>query len=294
MDKYRINKIIEEAKKINLENLKSTNNDILQLFKSIILFLQNIENKYFELIEELLNSHVRFCDYYDSESIHGENITEYFSNSYENSDKNKMLQVFSLYAFFKNVEDLILNFDFCENIDELFELLDNNYYFEDLNYLFNFIEKEKNLESEDDLSFLENSNYKILFSGYSNKDIEKLEKHTKKAFIKKLAGQLTNSDIITLAEAIDHVKDLYDIPIFRVQFANDYRIAYLRRNDVTVILGVTLKTGKPIDYTRYDSLAKDVDKIYNEVELFRKGILPKDSQHYKVVEQLNLFSKKIR
>ena len=289
-----INKIIEEAKKINLEELKSANNDTLEFFKSIILFLKNIENDYFELIEALLTSHVRFCDYYDSESIHGKNITEYFIDSYENSDKTKMLQVFSLYVFLKNVEDLILNFDLCDNIDELFELLDNNYYFEDLNYLFTFIKNQKKLENEDDLSFLENNKYKIFFSGFSYKDIEKLEKHIKKAFLKKLEGQLSNSDIITLAEAIDHVKDLYDIPIFRIQLADDYRIAYLRKNDVTVILGVTLKTGKPIDYTRYDSLAKNINKIYEEVELFKLGVLPQDSQHYKVIEQLDLFNKKIK
>lgn len=289
-----INKIIEEAKKINLEELKSANNDTLEFFKSIILFLQNIENDYFELIEALLTSHVRFCDYYDSESIHGKNITEYFIDSYENSDKTKMLQVFSLYVFLKNVEDLILNFDLCDNIDELFELLDNNYYFEDLNYLFTFIKNQKKLENEDDLLFLENNKYKIFFSGFSYKDIEKLEKHIKKAFLKKLEGQLSNSDIITLAEAIDHVKDLYDIPIFRIQLADDYRIAYLRKNDVTVILGVTLKTGKPIDYTRYDSLAKNINKIYEEVELFKLGVLPQDSQHYKVIEQLDLFNKKIK
>ena len=289
-----INKIIEEAKKINLEELKSANNDTLEFFKSIILFLKNIENDYFELIEALLTSHVRFCDYYDSESIHGKNITEYFIDSYENSDKTKMLQVFSLYVFLKNVEDLILNFDLCDNIDELFELLDNNYYFEDLNYLFTFIKNQKKLENEDDLLFLENNKYKIFFSGFSYKDIEKLEKHIKKAFLKKLEGQLSNSDIITLAEAIDHVKDLYDIPIFRIQLADDYRIAYLRKNDVTVILGVTLKTGKPIDYTRYDSLAKNINKIYEEVELFKLGVLPQDSQHYKVIEQLDLFNKKIK
>lgn len=294
MDKKKINKIIEEAKKTNIEEIKCENKNILQVLKSIYIFLQNIEFEYYELIECLINSHIRFCDYYDSETIHGESITEYFDITYKEKDKDKMLQVFSLYVFFKNVGDLVLNFDLCDSIDELFQLLDNNYYFEDLNYLLNFIEKQNSLESENDLSFMKNNKYKILFSGFSNKDIEKLEKQVKKAFIKKLEGQLSNSDIITLAESIGHVKDRYDIPIFRVQFANDYRIAYLRKNDVTVILGVTLKTGKPIDYTRYDFLAKDIEKIYNEVELFKDGVLPQDSQHYKVIEQLNLFNKKIK
>lgn len=292
-----ISSIIKKAKNINLDEVNYNDEKIKQIFELIYNFIQSLDKECFELLEKLSTSTIRFCDYYDSTNMHGEEIINYFNNNYLGSNIDDILEVFLLYTVLKNVQDLVYGYDLCESLDELYELLDNNYYFSDILCAINFIQNKKELknnETDSDLSFLENSKYKILFSGFSKKDIEILEKNIKKAFIKKLSGQLSSSDIITLAESIDHVKDAYGIPIFRVQFANDYRIAYLRKDDVTVILGVVIKTGKPIDYTRYDFIAKNIDNIYNEVDLFNQGLLPSDSQHYEVVEQLNSFVKKIK
>ena len=92
-----------------------------------------------------------------------------------------------------------------------------------------------------------------------------------------------------MSERIDHVKDLYHFPISRIQFADDYRIAYLRKDNVTAILGVSLKTGKPIDYTRYDSVARNDVQIYNEIELFKNGQLPSDHPHFNTMNFLQDF-----
>ena len=230
--------------------------------------------------------------------LHGEEIIKYFDTNYNGNDKEKQIELFALYVLFKNAIDIIYNYDLCDTIDELYELLNNNHYFEDILYIINFIQERKLLndeQSEPDLAFLDaNNKYKIMFTGFSDKDVRKLEKNVKKAFINKLSGQLSQSDIITLTESIEHVKETYDFPIFRIQFANDYRIAFVRKNNITAILGVTIKTGKDIDYTRYDVLAKKANEIYNEIELFSKNSLPSDSQHYQVVEYLSTFHKNLK
>ena len=92
--------------------------------------------------------------------------------------------------------------------------------------------------------------------------------------------------LIILSECVDHVKDLYGIPISRVQFADDYRIVYIRKDDVTMILGVCLKSGKDKDYSRYDSVAKKISTIYLEADMLKNGLLPSNSQHYKVLKIL--------
>ena len=175
---------------------------------------------------------------------------------------------------------------------------DYDYYYQEYVLIHNKINYIKNYryhtveEAEILLDFMNDDNkYKILFSGLAYKDISMLEKNIKKALIKKLSDQLSKNDIITLSEAVDHVKDLTGFPLSRVQFADDYRIAYTRKDNVTVILGVALKTGKPIDYTRYDAIAKRGDLIYKEVELFNQNLLPKDSTHFKTIELLEEFQR---
>lgn len=296
MSELEITRIIQTAKDINLEEITATNEYVSTIIKNIIEFVQQIEDKNPDLITELINSNVRFCDYYDSSMFHGYEIINYFDNTYIGDDKESLRDAFSLYVMLKNAQDLIYNFELCESLDELYELLDNNNYFEDIIYMIDYI-KERELLYEDEqqeLDFLnDNNKYKIFFTGFAYKDITKLQKNVKKALISKLSSQLSKSDVVTLSEAIDHVKELYNFPLFRVQFANDYRIAYIRRNNVTAILGVTIKSGKDIDYTRYDSIAKNSSKVYEEIDDFINGELSKDSEHFKVIEHLETFQRKL-
>ena len=57
------------------------------------------------------------------------------------------------------------------------------------------------------------------------------------------------------------------------------KIAYLRKDGVTAILGVTIKSGKDKDYSRYDAVAKHEQEIYEEIEMLLDGTLPENSDH---------------
>lgn len=288
-----ISKLVSTSKNININNLDSKNENINTQLKNIIIFIQTLFENHQDIIEVYKNTNIRFCDYYDASALHGEDIVNFFNNTYLGDNKENITLAFCLYVVLKNSEDLIYNFDICDNIDELYMLLNNNFYFEDINFVVDYIKKSRILLDEEvELDFLnENNKYKILFSGFSYKDISLLEKHIKKALIKKISGQLSTSDVVSLSEAIGHVKDRFGFPIARIQFADDYRIAYLRKDDVTVILGVKLKTGKKSDYTRYDSIAAKGDLIYKEIQLFKEGLLSKDSVHYQTLDLLREFQK---
>lgn len=290
-----IKQIIETAKLININDINCKDKVNEHNLKTIYQFVQKLDELYLEVIERLINSNIRFCDYYDPTMLHEDQIINYFNNTYNGDNLETASEEFSLFVILKNVSDLIYNFDICDNWDDLYELLNNEKYFEDIMYNISYLEEKKKLdENQPKMDFLNEANkYKIFFTGFAFDDIQKLEKNIKKAFINKISGQLSTSDIITLAECVDHVKDAYDFPIFRVQFSNDYRIVYLRRNNVTAILGVAIKTGKPSDYTRYDALAKREDEIYAEIDMFSTGALPDDSDHYKTIQYLDEFYKKI-
>ena len=154
--------------------------------------------------------------------------------------------------------------------------------------------EEKRLSRLDNrtMGFLNpNNKYKIYFTGLAYKDILKLGKNIKKTFINKISAHLSEADIVPLAEEVDHVKETYNLSLFRVQFANDYRIAYVRRNGVTAILGATLKTGKDVDYTRYDHIARNKESLYEEIDEFASGKVPRNSEHDLVVGHLEDFYK---
>ena len=256
--------------------------------------MQNLLDDYTYLLELFSSKNIRFCDYYSGD-LHGEEIIKYFLDVYSGADKEEIKNVFILYVVLKNIEQLLYN-QKQFSLEELYELLNVSNYFEDILYGIELLQLEKELEknkTDNITDILENGKYKIFFAGYSLKDISDLEKNIKKSFINKLSGELSQSDIITLSESIDHVKDLFDIPISRVQFANDYRIAYIRRENITIILGVAIKTGKNINYTRYDAVARKISEIYKEADLFKNNLLPDDSEHYKVVEVLSNFYKTI-
>ena len=53
-----------------------------------------------------------------------------------------------------------------------------------------------------------------------------------------------------------------------------------------MILGIELKSGKDINYTRYDSIAKKIDSVYMQCDLLNKNALPEEDMHYKVLTEI--------
>lgn len=223
-------------------------------------------------------------------------VIDYFNENYFGEEKEENLELFILHVILENINDIITTYDeICTTFDELSELISE----EELKNILWFIDYLKEMiaikEEQEELDFLSSENkYKILFSGFSYKDIMQLDSRTKKTLINKLSGPLSQNDVIPLSESIDHVKDAYGFPISRVHLSKDYRIAYLRKENVTVIFGVTMKTGKDIDYTRYDNIAKRIDIIYKEIEMFLNGDMPQNSEHFQIVEHLKECIKKNR
>lgn len=297
MSDYEIINLLKFSERIDVDTIICTNPEKEANLRTIFEFLKELNTEKLDLIEELINTNFRFCDYYGFNNVEKEEIIEYFLSSYRGSDKEEKAELFAIYVLLRNAIDMIMAFDICDNFDELYELLDNDSYFEEMLSMIEYVkDREMVLEDDtDDLGFLNPDNkYKILFTGTSYRDIKHLQKRFKKAFIKKISGQLSNSDVITLAECVDHVKELYGFPIFRIQFGNDYRIAYIRRDNVTAILGVTMKSGKDKDYTRYDAIAKQEALIYKEIQMLLDGTLPEESEHYKTIEHLEDFIQKIK
>lgn len=286
--------MIDIIKKYKSSGFSTENKDIKNRINIIFDFIISLPNDYIEEFEKLENTTIRFCDYYDQNMLHNEEIIKYFEQNYGGQDKEKMTDVFALYVILKNVDELVYGCELCDCIDELYNLLDNNYYFEDILTMTTYLQEKKLAkEIENEIDFFSGDNeYQILFTGLMEDDVRKMEKSVKKAFIRKISGELSKSDSITLTEGVDHVRYAYDFPLFRIHFANDYRIAYIRKNRVTAILGATIKTGKDIDYTRYDKIAKEQTSVYREIEAFEKGILPLSHQHFKTVEMLSNFYNK--
>lgn len=297
MSKDDLKILFREAEKINLNDLSCNNTKKLKSIKQIYQFIQTLNTNYKGILEKFETTKIRFDDYYDAENYHGLEIINYFNESYPYNDKTEVCELFALYVILKNAQDLICGFDLYDgDINTLYDELNNNGYFEDILSMIDYLEEKRALreeQEENELDFLNPDNkYKILFTGFAHKDILSLEKNTKKSLIKKISKQLATSEVVPLTEAVDHVKCLYDFPLFRVQLADDYRIAYIRRKNVTAILGITLKTGRDIDYSRYDAIAKNSEQIYREIDLFSNDLLDGDSQHYKTVAHLQELNKK--
>ena len=283
---YEIIQIIEKS---NLGQLKHENKEIETKLNLIGDFIRNLTTLYDEELKVLDETSVRFCDYYDMGVLHSNEIINYFEENYFGKDKDTLINVFALYVILKNVQDLVYNFDICDNIKELYSLLNFNYYFEDIIELINFINERKlenTNENNSNLDFLTSNKYQIFFTGYTLEDLKKLDKNALKGFLRKLSGELSNAEYVPLSEGITHVRDAYNFPISRIRYSRDYRITYLRKDNVTTILGVSKKTGNVIEYERFDTLAMKNNKIFEEIQAFRNNQLPSDAQHYQVVEEL--------
>lgn len=281
-----IYEMVQILSKSDLGKLEIEDKLIESRLNLISNFVINLLDEYKEQLDILCNTNVRFCDYYDMITFHGDEIIQYFNDNYNGKDKEQLIDIFVLYVILKNVETLVYSYELSEGPEDLYQFLDFGNYFEDILTMINFLEKKRSvLKDYDGPEFLNpNNKYKILFSGFVYEDFLQLEKEKKRAFIKKISGQLATDDCVSLTKSIGHVKDLLDFPIMRVYCTDDHRIAYVRKDGVTVILGISMKTGRDKDYTRYDSVAEKKHQIYEEIRLFNSGKLPLNSQHYKTLQ----------
>lgn len=289
MKKEEIRNILSIAEKKLSKGIKCVDKTKEAHLNSCFNFLQSLKTSRLELIDKLLNSIVRFGDYYDANLSIEEQIKYFKENCF--NDDDELVQLFILYIYLREVGVLISFSEVCDTYDELYDLLNEANYFDRLLYFINYLNEFENT-NEPMLGFLdENNKYKILFSGFTYDDVKKLDSDGLKKFIRVLSGDLSKSDIVLDTERIGHIKDLFDVPLQRVKVSRDYRLTFIREKEVTVILGMVLKTGKNIDYNRYEAIARNINKIYSEIDLFLGGSLSLESVHYKVIEHLNKFIK---
>ena len=213
MKKNTILNIIQKSRTININEYDS--------FKIILEFLYNLENNFSDILNKYELSNVRFCDYYD-ESFKFDELTNYFKENYIGRDLNDQYNCFILYSIMKKC-----NF-FVEAITvfEKTEILEN--FSDDIENIIGLIKEFSllntvNERQEDfDLNF-DMHKYKLLFSGFSLDDIIFLDKKITKALVNKINNSLLELDIIPGAEGVDHVRDKFNVPLLRVQLANDFR-----------------------------------------------------------------------
>lgn len=282
-----LRELLERFSEFNLDLLVSPNNH--QKMSSIVLKIREVY-KNFSMLGSFVEPNIRYCDYFSYELDYKGNIEYAKMLGMESSG-------FSLYGLQKSLEtiaELFLTDEICVDKDEACEYLEGSKELDDvslyatsvMNYVY---QRQSEIASrkEVELPFLtDDVIYKIFFEGHSLDDVHDLPKPVVLQAIKKINEPLARQVRIRLAEGIDHVREKYDIPIMRVQFANDYRIAYIRRNNVTIILGLGIKSGKDSDYTRYDSVAERIDDIYTLADQFEAGALSQEHLHYKVIDVL--------
>ena len=281
--------VIDELKKFKHKCLRCESGFVRAQFVKIFKFVEDIEANYSSQLEELKRSVVRYCDYLYCDK-HGKEILKNFYDQYQGVDKGEQLQLFMLYKLLRDLEDFNFACEFNETPEEAYQFVWTEHYFQDINCEIDFLEhqrQKKEARTSGLLSFLDEDNkYKTYFTDSAVEDIEILDPKTKKIVLKKLSKELATEDFVPHAENIAHVKERYDFPILRIWVGDDYRLAYVRRGKVTAIIGVTMKSGKDADYTRYDKVARNKEKIYSLIDAFESGKLPKCSRHYQLVDAL--------
>lgn len=265
--------IIKESKEFDLKEYEG--------MKKIFEFLYGFKENYADILDKFENSTVRFCDYYE-ENFSSDELIKYFKDNYKNKDIDEQYNYFLVYSVFKKCRYLLESMvlfepssvleDFCDEIDDTYSLINEFYTY-------------NKLSEREELGF-DNHKYKLLFSGFSLEDVKSLDKKTTKILVEKLNDFLLELDKLPGAEGIDHVREKYNIPLLRIRLGDDYRICFFRKKGVTIVLGVEFKTGKDLNYTRYDFVAKKIDSVYSEVDLLNAGELPSESEHNKVIDEI--------
>ena len=93
---------------------------------NILEFIINLPKNYAFVLKQLEQTSIRFCDYYNPNICHTSEITKYFEDNYFEDDKENMTIVFAMYVFLKNANDIVEGLKFTDDMEELYDLLDNN------------------------------------------------------------------------------------------------------------------------------------------------------------------------
>lgn len=283
--KLYFSKIDELRDKVN--NLNNSK------YKSVLLNvldnMQKVMENYFDFFGDCFNDEFRYFDYFSGD-LDVEEIIPFFDSGYKREDYNERLPQFIMYCLLKYLEEIFVLYEDYD-FSELCEILDVNNYYKKLTYLsselLNALDKSKwnTANQKKELPFLDNR-FKVFFAGLSLEDIEELDPNFKMQFITQLENILSKEVVVPNAEPIGRIKDTYGFPIQRVKLSYHYRVAFVRYKDVTVILGITMKTGKDIDYNRYGVIGKHSQELYRKIEEFIDGKTPLDDDHFKVLEIL--------
>ena len=253
------------CEKLLAKNIEIVNNNEELVY--ILSFAYKLYETYYALICKFETSNVMFQHYYDSESS-PEKLINMFSYSYLAKDSELQTNLFAIYIFAKRIRELIEGVEiFCDTPDDLNAYLRMN--MPDMQYLINTLESQV---IDDPTSFLTAGKYKIMFDGLSEIDLSNLESSITKALKIKIMNQLSTMDAVPGAEVLRHVKEVYGLPIFRLHLAKDYRVSFVRAGSVTCILGLDVKSGKDLDYNRYDPIAFNKEELYQRIEAFNNGI----------------------
>lgn len=282
----------------SLDTSKINSKEIKEKFEQTIINLIKT-NEYYDKYKEN-DTKYRYSDYCNFSLSFADNLEYFFTTTPDNSLESYIgyIEFFIKHELQDFVE--LLEDQEIDDINDVIDIMDNTDYYDELIYMTGILNQKimerlniVNADEDDLLAFLnDDTEYKILFDGFALNDLRKLEKKFVKPVIRKIAQPLATEQIIPYSKGIEHVRDLYNFPISRIQVANDYRIAYLRQDKVTVILGISLKNGHNSDYTRYDTIAKKKEALYGNIKLFQNNLLDPDHQHYESIEFLKSFVKK--
>ena len=262
-DEFRDLKALCE--KLLSKNIEVVNNN--EELVSILSFASKLCETHCDLICKFETSNVMFQHYYDSESS-PERLINMFSYSYLAKDAELQGDLFAIYIFVKRIKELVEGVEIFSDVPaDLNSYLKMN--LPDMNYLVNILRTQV---LENPTSFLKTGKYKTMFDGTCELDLSNLESSITKALKNKIINQLSTMDTVPGAEVLRHVKEAYGLPIFRLHLAKDYRVAFVRYGNVTCIVGLDVKSGKDMDYNRYDPLAANKEALYKRIEDFDNGI----------------------
>ena len=249
----------------------SLDSDLKNKIETVI----NLYNELLSNVDSNYKSYIRFSDYYDINSSTMDNINYFKEVIYD--VKNEDLIQYCNYIVSILLSDILFIFnDEDFGLEDLMQIFDDQSIFDEslivMEYAFDLISKRNN-DGEIEFDFLKEDNtFKIMFTKLAYEDIKELPIEYLKTFVRKLYNPLATNKIIKLCEGVDHTNANYNTNYMRIQFSNDYRITFFRENNVTVILGVTLKSGKNADYYRYDYCAKIQDSLLKQVNDFLNEI----------------------
>lgn len=279
LDKEEILKVISLCE----NKLKETKNPkIIEVLEKIIKI--STDKEYEDIITDFNSNKTRFCDYFIPDKSLEENI-DYFIENYDKDDFEVKIKEFYLYCIINKTKDLVTWLEILPEEEIVNDEENRKDIVEPVTTAIEMLDEIIKNEKEEPLAFLTKDKYKILFSGFTYKDLEGLQPQVINAFLRKIKYSLSTMTLVDGVEIVDHVKEKFGVPLMRVHISKDYRIAFLRDGNVTCIAGLGLKTGKEEDYKKYDNLFKPGKKeeFYERIEAFKKGELSLDDDHFKVI-----------